>query len=188
LIFFNDLGKIFGDFCMGRWPWSTRRTVEECLSIDVFWLKQYGYFDGYKRGGIDWKNYYGEVFSSIEIHARINSNEMGESYIRLIYTNTNNYTGEKIHLDYNVDLISTPCSFGGNRFWFLCPLSRDGNKCNRRVGKLYLPPGAKYFGCRDCYNLTYRSCKESHKYDRIFESISMKCPEMTAQMIKKLLS
>jgi len=31
------------------------------------------------------------------------------------------------------------------------------------VGKLYLPPGGKYFGCRHCYNLTYKSCQESDK-------------------------
>jgi hypothetical protein len=37
----------------------------------------------------------------------------------------------------------------------------------RRVGKLYLPPGARYFGCRLCYDLTYTSCQESHKYDRL---------------------
>jgi hypothetical protein len=28
------------------------------------------------------------------------------------------------------------------------------------VGKLYLPPGARYFGCRRCHELTYRSCQE----------------------------
>ena len=28
------------------------------------------------------------------------------------------------------------------------------------MGKLYLPPGARYFGCRRCHELTYRSCQE----------------------------
>ena len=28
---------------------------------------------------------------------------------------------------------------------------------------LYLPPGARYFGCRHCYNLTYRSAQEHDK-------------------------
>lgn len=33
----------------------------------------------------------------------------------------------------------------------------------RRVGKVYLPPGGKYFGCRHCYQLSYRSSQESDK-------------------------
>ncbi len=26
-----------------------------------------------------------------------------------------------------------------------------------------MPPGGRYFGCRICYNLTYRSCQEHDK-------------------------
>jgi hypothetical protein len=37
-----------------------------------------------------------------------------------------------------------------------------------RVGKLYLPLGSRYFGCRHCHELTYASCQESHKYDTMF--------------------
>src|SRR5262249_38010382 len=33
--------------------------------------------------------------------------------------------------------------------------------CERRVGRLYLPPGERAFGCRSCYNLTYRSTQTS---------------------------
>ena len=29
-------------------------------------------------------------------------------------------------------------------------------------GKLYLPPGGKYYGCRHCYDLTYESSQTSH--------------------------
>jgi hypothetical protein len=39
------------------------------------------------------------------------------------------------------------------------------------VGKLYLPPGGKFFGCRQCYDLTYESCQRSHKYDRFLDHI-----------------
>jgi len=44
----------------------------------------------------------------------------------------------------------------------------NGRGCGRRVGKLYLPPGGRYFGCRQCHDLTYTSCQESHRYDRLF--------------------
>jgi hypothetical protein len=31
------------------------------------------------------------------------------------------------------------------------------------VRKLYLPPDGRYFGCRHCYRLTYRSVQEHDK-------------------------
>jgi hypothetical protein len=53
--------------------------------------------------------------------------------------------------------------FGGCRWWFLCPLSPNGFLCRRRVHKLFLPPGATYFGCRECYELTNKSRREDAK-------------------------
>jgi hypothetical protein len=67
-----------------------------------------------------------------------------------------------------VRLEATPTQFGGRRWWFICPLIVRGNRCNRRAGKLHLPPGAKYFGCRKCHDLTYRSCQEAHQTERVF--------------------
>jgi hypothetical protein len=58
--------------------------------------------------------------------------------------------------------------------WFLCPLLKpNGILCNLRCRKLYCPPGAKYFGCRECYNLTYDSCNESHKYDGMYSRLAL---------------
>jgi hypothetical protein len=68
-----------------------------------------------------------------------------------------------------VRLESTPTQFGGKRWWFVCPLIVDGIPCHRRAGKLYLPPGAKYFGCRVCHDLTYRSSQEAHQEERLFD-------------------
>lgn len=37
-----------------------------------------------------------------------------------------------------------------------------------RVGKLSLPPGGKYYGCRHCYSLTYESAQTSnHLMERL---------------------
>lgn len=66
-----------------------------------------------------------------------------------------------------VRLQTTPTQFGGRRWWFTCPLIVRGVACNRRVGKLYLPSGARYFGCRKCYDLTYRSSQEAHQAERM---------------------
>ena len=57
------------------------------------------------------------------------------------------------------------------RHWFLCPAVVDGVLCENRVGMLYLPPGGKIFGCRHCYGLTYESCQQSHKYDRVMDHL-----------------
>jgi hypothetical protein len=76
---------------------------------------------------------------------------------------TDRFSSEKVQYDYPIAFTATRCNFGGVRYWFICPLVIDGKPCRRRVAKLYLPPGGKYFGCRHCYNLTYRSCKEHDK-------------------------
>jgi hypothetical protein len=55
---------------------------------------------------------------------------------------------------------------GGRRWWLTCPLLRGGDACGRRVGCLYLPRGQICFGCRACYDLTYRSCQETYRADR----------------------
>jgi len=60
----------------------------------------------------------------------------------------------------------TPTQFGGERWWFSCPLIKGGVTCDRRIDKIHLPPGARYFGCRKCHNLTYQSCQESHRAER----------------------
>lgn len=80
-----------------------------------------------------------------------------------------------------VRLQTTPTQFGGQRWWFTCPLVVGGVACNRRAGKLHLPPGARYFGCRECHDLTYRSAQEAHQEERLFGRI-----ERTEQWIKTL--
>jgi hypothetical protein len=57
--------------------------------------------------------------------------------------------------DYRVNLDTTPCQFGGVRWWWRCPLH------GRRAAKLYLPPGATTFACRQSYQAAYRSQRET---------------------------
>jgi hypothetical protein len=85
-----------------------------------------------------------------------------------------------------VRLEATPTQFGGRRWWFICPLIVRGIACNRRVGSLYLPPGARYFGCRECHDLTYRSCQEAHRDERVFGRLGIG-PEL-ARMIRERLA
>lgn len=72
-----------------------------------------------------------------------------------------------------IRLQTTPTNFGGRRWWFTCPLVVGGMPCQRRAGKLYLPPGARYFGCRKCHDLTYQSSQEAHQTERLFGQLGM---------------
>lgn len=148
---------------MGRDSWSNRLTVEECKTIEITWLAKYDYFCGYRSGLITWKNSFGEQTGSIGIQVTVDNEMFRGNYVRFMSTMTNYSTGEKTDVDYKVDLVTITCNYGGIRYWFICPLVVNGQVCNKRVSKLYLPPGAKYFGCRTCHNLTYQSCKEHDK-------------------------
>jgi hypothetical protein len=153
---------------MGRERWSKRKTVEQCKNLDIFWLRQESCLSGFVKGEIYWKNSLGEVTNSIGIDISIKP----ENYVRVYYSWTSGGTGETENLDYKIRLETTTCYFGGERYWFVCPLIVNGVPCDRRVGKLYLPRKAKYFGCRHCYNLTYRSCRESNTLYSKFKRMS----------------
>lgn len=85
--------------------------------------------------------------------------------LELTYSSTNKFTGEKRDFNYSVSIDSTPCNYGGQRYWFICPLILNDRSCHRRCRILYLPSGASYFGCRLCYNLTYRSRQEHRSWN-----------------------
>ena len=92
--------------------------------------------------------------------------------MRWLPTLTLNYRwrdGEEIRIP--ISLSITPTNFNGERWWFACPLTARGVACDRRAGKLYLPPGARYFGCRKCHDLTYQSCQEAHRSERFFGAL-----------------
>ena len=75
---------------------------------------------------------------------------------------SSHFTGESV-VQYEIEIVPEPCRFGGNRRFFKCPLILNGIACENRVSKLYLPPGTIYWGCRTCYNLTYRTVQEHDK-------------------------
>jgi hypothetical protein len=112
-------------------------------------------------------------------------------FVRFIYTQTDRYTSEETDFDYKTPLQTTPLPWGGVRYWFTCPLVVDGRSCLRRVGVLHIPPGGRYFGCRHCYDLTYRSCQESHQYDGMYSMLALSMqdeyPGVTLKDVKAML-
>lgn len=64
-----------------------------------------------------------------------------------------------------ISIVTTQLHYGGKRYWWVCA------ECDRRVGVLYCPPGAAYWRCRHCYQITYTSSNQSHQFDRLFERV-----------------
>src|SRR5262245_48017606 len=153
------------------WRAGKKTTVEECEALDANrWMREGILKPGvHLTGGWRWV-YHGGRENSISYE--VDTLDPARPAVRLFYTVTRSGTKERESLDYPVELTTTRPRFGGLRWWFICPLVVSGRECGRRVGKLYLPPGGRYFGCRHCYNLTYTSCQESRKYDRVWRKLA----------------
>jgi len=136
-----------------------RQSTEQSNALHISWLKKQGALSGgFSSGGITWTSVGGDK-SSIGYSIEIGENE---NSIILRYTQTDRWSGEKSDLDYKIQLVSTPCNYGGKRYWFICPLSKNGKYCGRRVGVLYLI--GKYYGCRHCGNIAYQAQSEGKRF------------------------
>jgi hypothetical protein len=164
-----------GGFGSGAWADVMTRKVNTdlCRSISVKRLKMMGVFDDSPDPvySISWISDLGDDAGKVIITPQVSGNG-NKTSLRLktegIVTTAGGFvtvTGQ------DVSITTTPCHYGGGRYWFLCPASVDGVLCENRVGMLYLPPGAKVFGCRQCHDLTYESCQQSHKYDRVMDHL-----------------
>lgn len=126
-----------------------KTVVEDCLVLDVNKLNKDRLFDK----GLAW-------YGSFEW---ANGNSIGNCGTGRPVSNydlqvTLYYRSSGVDVRYNVPIVSTPCRFGGKRYWFMCPgLRSDNSACGRRVGKLYKPHHARLFLCRHCHDLSYRS-------------------------------
>jgi hypothetical protein len=143
---------------MGVWYRDKKDVAEDYLKLSIFTMKRNGFFDRFYSGLITWKTVGGNERSVTAIIEPIRDSLR----LRLIYAQTALKTGEKQEFNYTVDLTTTPCNFGELRYWFVCPLIKNGVKCNKRVGVLY--KRGDYFGCRHCYNLSYQSRNENPRF------------------------
>jgi hypothetical protein len=143
---------------MGRGYQLSKNVAENYFKLSIYEMRQQGFFTKFYSGDIAWladgrRN---------SIVAQLEPVSQEGLQLRLLYTQTNANTGQKQEFNYIINLTTTPCYFGELRYWFRCPLIKNGIKCNRRVGVLY--KGGDYFGCRHCYNLSYRSCNENPRF------------------------
>ena len=52
---------------MGRWSYSNKTEADYLKKIEIWWLKKYGYLDGWKYGGVTWTYPLSGAESSINI-------------------------------------------------------------------------------------------------------------------------
>ena len=159
-----------GGFGSGRYLhwWRPRKktTVEDCNALDANrWMREGVLKAGVRHAGSwRWTVPNGREES---IDYEVNTLDPASSFVRLIYWSIPFGPQEKETFDYRVRLTTMQPQFGGIRWWFVCPLVVRGFPCNRRVGKLYMPPGGRYFGCRHCHKLNYASSQDSHMDNRV---------------------
>ena len=152
-----------GGFGSGS-KWSKKARVEACTAIDTSDLKRMkllvpGITN--RSGSLEWRRSgRSEPSSAVGYTLTVGA---ASGTLRLDYRMKQG--GEK--LDYALPLVTTGCHLGGRRWWFICPLSRNGAACGRRVRKVYRR--GKYFGCRHCHKLAYTSSQQSDS--RVYEAL-----------------
>ena len=165
---------------------SKKIKADRLIKLSVSDLRKRGFFRGIVYGDIpmleDWS--LADQIDSFFAYEPVNPEDKVKPYIvnrgtYYVYVSTWNKNasymlisyvslqpnGEQKQFGYCVDLVTTPCRYGGLRFWFRCPLLVNGQPCGKRVAKLYKV--GNYFGCRDCHNLTYRSRSLSGRYEKL---------------------
>ena len=130
----------------GSWyRWDKKPTVNSSLCLRVSDLRKHNVFQSTMPGTWSW--YRGDQRAG-----QIGYQMMGDDRMML------DYTYDKQPRKNTIKLTTTPCHYGGQRYWFLCP------GCDRRVGVLASPYG--WFRCRHCNKIGYDS--ENHTaWDRI---------------------
>lgn len=136
-------------------PGGPKRTAESCRSIDTLNLRRWGLLiPGRSSSGVlSWGR--DDPRYPLRVKFTVRTADTSGS-VQLKYLDP--IAGE---LDYSVHLVTTPCNYGGVRWWFVCPLVVAGRTCGRRVRKLYL--SGRVFGCRHCHALTYVSTQSSDR-------------------------
>ena len=126
-----------------------KTTTGECTGLDVRKL----YRDGLLEPGTSFRSSWsraGKETGSI-------GGFVSRDQVILSYSHRSRQGAEWENVKELVPLEWTPCNFGGERPWFVCP----GVACGRRVAILYGP--GKYFLCRHCYDLRYESQRKDKK-------------------------
>ncbi len=143
-----------GLYSSGRGVRWKKRTVEESYSLSVFTLKKDRFLE--KQAGDWWSrksNGLTLLYTEVTIHP------LPGPRVLIVKPTLTDALGREHRLNISkVGVTSTPCRFGNQRWWFICPSSA----CGRRVAKLYFPPGENQYLCRHCHGLSYEA-RQKHR-------------------------
>lgn len=128
----------------GGWNRTGRRTVENCLQIDIDYLGRHGLLTAGNSFGVASCNRWGLAFGSVQVLVH-------ENLLTLALTASVSMPSVQ-----GVAIVWRACRFGGARPYLTCSGS-DGS-CRRVVSKLYYTGSS--FRCRRCARLTYASQRE----------------------------
>jgi hypothetical protein len=135
-----------GGFGSTRWQFArTRQDTDPLMALDVRWLKRIG---ALRPGAVAFPHWTsrGEPSGDISTYAGRDG-----STLMLMYR-TRRPGEEWRPVEATIDLDATPCHYGGERTWFLCP------GCGSRRAVLFSVNGL--FRCRGCHDLAYSSTRE----------------------------
>jgi len=127
-----------------------KASMETCLSIDVLDLQRRGYLQSAQCFSLTWTGD-GRRMASVYIKT--------ESHCVTLYYRSRSRDEDWSNVEQHVAVVWTPCRFGGERAWFVCPGDGTGVRCDRRVTKLY--GAGRHFACRECGRLAYTSQRKS---------------------------
>lgn len=119
--------------------------IDDCRSIDVRRWQRDGFMIDGRVFNWQWTRN-GETIATIGVTV-----ETGRVMLRY---RTRKNGGDWQDMDYPVYMTTTPCTYGGERYWFMCP----ARGCGLRVAILYCHT---VFACRHCCKLAYRCQRET---------------------------
>lgn len=137
-----------GGYFSTRWNYErTRRHTGGALKLDVRRLARDGSLTPGAQSTVTWTRGDGEPAGTI-------ITLMDRERPRLVLVYSAKRHGESAWTDRRipVDLDTTPCTYGGERWWFLCP------NCVTRRAVLYSVDGV--FACIGCHDLAYVSTRQ----------------------------
>ena len=150
-----------GGYGSGQWRAARYLTVGKSCVLDTAWFRKHGVLRSglIAPGRTSW-TYDGKTAGSIGWRTDTTAN--GE-HITLTY-HVRSREGSWEPIQDRFTFVTTRPHFGGQRWWFQC-------WCMRRCAKLYLPPRARHFRCRECHRLAY-ACQRETEADRLIRRAS----------------
>ncbi len=134
-----------GGFGSGRWR-RGKNTTDDCQVLDVRELQRDSLLVPGHSLNMQWARY-GKAIASINV-------EVEADHVVLRY-HRKQIDGTWQLTEYIVNIDWTPCNYGGQRPWFMCPMGG----CGQRIAILYGSNGI--FACRQCHQLAYQSQRET---------------------------